>query len=533
MSEELPTGRRPQVAVGDWISAGARRFGDAPALVAADGRRQSYVATNERVNRLARTMLERGLDRGSRVAIFATDNIEHVEVVLACFKTGTVFCDLNYRLKRPELARVLDMAECDAVFTESRYVDLVRQALPAGSTCLIWTLDHRAGLQGCESVASLIADAPSGRDVTARALGEDIVSIAFTSGTTGTPKGVLQSERMFRNIIYSGIREMRMRDGAFRYAGAPLFHISGIGSVFYALASGSAALILPQFDAPTVLTWLQDGGLTDCTLIPTMLSALLELPEVTASDYPVLRSILYGGAPMTPALLRRTISVFGCELYNGFGAGTEAGGQTMLYPEDHAAALAGAEHLLGSIGKPIMGVDLRLCDDELNDVPPGEVGEIVTRSETVMAGYLGQEELTERSIVDGWFRAGDMAYMDGDGFLYLAARKADMIIRGGENVYPVEIEATLADHPAVAEVAVVGLPDDHWGEIVGAALSLHPGASVSVDELRQFCRDRLASYKAPEVVRVFEVLPKSGTGKLDKRSIAVLMTEAPDLSGGG
>jgi acyl-CoA synthetase (AMP-forming)/AMP-acid ligase II len=530
MIDGLPPGGRPQMAVGDWISAGARRFGDAPALVAADGRRQSYIETNDRVNRLARAMLELGIDRGSRVAILATDNVQHVEVILACFKTGTIFCDLNYRLKRPELARVLDMARCEAVFTESRYVDLVARALPSGTNCKIWTLDDGAGQGSDGSLESMIENTPRGPDLTARALGEDIVSIAFTSGTTGTPKGVLQSERMFRNIIYSGIREMRMHEGAFRYAGAPLFHISGIGSVFYSLASGSAALILPQFDAPTVLTWLQDGGLTDCTLIPTMLSALLELPEVTASDYAGLRSILYGGAPMTPALLRRTIDVFGCELYNGFGAGTEAGGQTMLYPEDHAAALAGAEHLLGSIGKPIMGVDLRLCDDDLNDVGRGEVGEIVTRSETVMAGYLDQDELTERSIVDGWFRAGDMAFMDGDGYLYLAARKADMIIRGGENVYPVEIESTLADHPAVAEVAVVGIPDDHWGEIVGAALSLHPGASATVEELREFCRDRLASYKAPEVVSVFEVLPKSGTGKLDKRSIAELM--ANDTRGG-
>jgi acyl-CoA synthetase (AMP-forming)/AMP-acid ligase II len=533
MVDGLPSGRRPQVAVGDWIGAGARRFGDAPALVAADGRRQSYVETNDRVQRLARAMLERGLDKGSRVAILATDNVQHVEVVLACFLTGTIFCDLNYRMKRPELARVLAMAECDAVFTEARYVGLVTAALPLGAACSVWTLDDEPGAGEVESLESMIDGTPSGPELTARALGEDIVSIAFTSGTTGTPKGVLQSERMFRNIIYSGIREMRMHHGAFRYAGAPLFHISGIGSVFYALASGSAALILPQFDAPTVLTWLQDGGLTDCTLIPTMLSALLELPDVSASDYRGLRSILYGGAPMTPALLRRTINVFGCELYNGFGAGTEAGGQTMLYPEDHAAALAGAEHLLGSIGKPIMGVDLRLCDDDLVDVPRGEVGEIVTRSETVMAGYLDQEELTERSIVDGWFRAGDMAYMDDDGYLYLAARKADMIIRGGENVYPVEIEATLVDHPAVAEVAVVGIPDDHWGEVVGAALSLHPGASVSVDELRQFCRDRLASYKSPEVVRLFDVLPKSGTGKLDKRLIAALMTETPDVAGPG
>ena len=206
-----------------------------------------------------------------------------------------------------------------------------------------------------------------------------------------------------------------------------------------------------------MLWWLQHGGITGCTLIPTMISAILALPAARQHPYPALQSMMYGGAPMTPALLREIIDTFECDLFNGFGAGTEAGGQTMLFPEDHVDALNGKEHLLGSIGKPIMGVDLRLCDDELRDVPPGEIGEIVTRSETVMSGYYDQPELTARSVVDGWFRAGDMAWMDDEGYLYLATRKADMIIRGGENVYPVEIESVLVDHPDVREAVVVGL----------------------------------------------------------------------------
>ena len=254
-----------------------------------------------------------------------------------------------------------------------------------------------------------------------------------------------------------------------------------------------------------------------------MISALLDLPTVMDSKYSDLRSILYGGAPMTPALLKRTISVFGCDLYNGFGAGTEAGGQTMLYPQDHVDALNGKEHLLGSIGKPIMGVDLRICDNDLNELPRGQIGEIVTRSETIMAGYLDQPELTSFSILNGWFRAGDMARMDDEGYLFLTARKADMIIRGGENVYPFEIETTIAEHPAIAGVAVVGIPDAHWGEIVGAAIMLRPEATVDVDEIRDFCRQRLASYKTPEVIRIFDHLPLNPTGKNDKQAIAELM----------
>ena len=508
----------PQLAVGDWISVGARRHGDAPALVAADGRRQSYAQTDDRVNRLATAMQAQGLGAGSRIGILATDSVAHVEIVLACFKSGAVFCDLNFRLRAPELANIIANAQPDALFVETRYLSLVDEVLPAGHSVAVLTIGD-----GHASVESMIASTGPVPEFTACAVGEDIVSIAFTSGTTGVPKGVLQSERMFRNIVYSGVREMRMQSGAFRYAGAPLFHISGIGSVMYALASGSAALILPQFDAESVLQWMQHGGLTDCTLIPTMISALLQLANVCESDYSGLRSILYGGAPMTPALLRRTIEVFGCELYNGFGAGTEAGGQTMLYPEDHVAALHGREQLLGSIGKPIMGVDLRLCDDDLRDVPAGQIGEIVTRSETVMSGYLGQDDLTARSIVDGWFRAGDLAYADTDGYLYLASRKADMIIRGGENVYPVEIESTLAEHPAVEEVAVIGVEDDFWGEIVAAVVSLRPGRHADAETLQQFCRDRLASYKVPALVAFFDELPKNQTGKLDKGAIALLV----------
>lgn len=522
MNDVSRVNQRPQLAAGDWLSAGARRFGDSPFLVGADGKTQSYLETNSRVNRLAQAMIQKGLGKGSRVGILATDTPQHVEVVLACLKTGAIFCDLNYRLKAPELKRILGTAKCQAIFTESRYLPLLTDVFSVDSIVQIWTIGKQ-DLQDGASIEILINETLEGSDFTALAVGEDIVSIAFTSGTTGIPKGVLQSERMIRNIIYSGIREMNMREGAFRYAGAPLFHISGIGSVLYSLASGGSILILPQFDAAIVLEWLQNRGLTDCTLIPTMISALLDLPTVMDSKYSDLRSILYGGAPMTPALLKRTISVFGCDLYNGFGAGTEAGGQTMLYPQDHVDALNGKEHLLGSIGKPIMGVDLRICDNDLNELPRGQIGEIVTRSETIMAGYLDQPELTSFSILNGWFRAGDMARMDDEGYLFLTARKADMIIRGGENVYPFEIETTIAEHPAIAGVAVVGIPDAHWGEIVGAAIMLRPEATVDVDEIRDFCRQRLASYKTPEVIRIFDHLPLNPTGKNDKQAIAELM----------
>jgi acyl-CoA synthetase (AMP-forming)/AMP-acid ligase II len=203
-------------------------------------------------------------------------------------------------------------------------------------------------------------------------------------------------------------------------------------------------------------------------LVPTMIDSLLAELSVQEADFRGLHTIVYGGSPISPGLLRRALDRFGCDFINAFGAGTEAGIQTVLTPEDHRLALAGHEHLLGSIGKPALGVDLRLCDDDLRPVPDGEVGEIVTRADAVMDGYLGQPEETAKVLVDGWFRGGDLAWRDEDGYLYLAGRKKDMIIRGGENIYPAEVEDVLGGYPGVREVAVVGVPDEHWGETARA-----------------------------------------------------------------
>lgn len=511
-----------QLAVGDLIDVAARNWRDAPCFVtpdpgAPDGRRTlSFVEASGRINRLARALESRGLTVGDRLAVLGVDSIEHIEVILACFKLGVVVVDLNYRLRAPEIEAILRLCPVDAIFHDSRYADIVDGVADVGAFAG-WSRrldapDHDELVAGDDTTV-----------MAARAHGEDLLTIAFTSGTTGIPKGVMQSERMLRNITFSGVREIRLRPGGLRYGGAPLFHISGLGSILYALASGCGSLVLDQFDAPTALWWLQHAEVTSCLLIPTMISSILDLPDVGASSYPHLRCIFYGGAPMPPALLRRVMDVFDCELFNGFGAGTEAGGQAMLGAEDHVAALNGREHLLGSIGKPIMGVDLRLCDDDLDDVAPGEIGEIVTRSNTVMSGYFAQPELTAQSIVDGWFRAGDMARMDDEGYLYLESRKADMIIRGGENVYPVEIESTLDEHPWVHDAVVVGVPDEHWGELVAAAITLHPDVEVPADELvpalQQWCRERLGSYKVPAHIVVFDVLPTTASGKFLKRTI--------------
>jgi acyl-CoA synthetase (AMP-forming)/AMP-acid ligase II len=519
MTQEASQRPLSRLLAGDWVDVSARRWPDRPCLVEATGRTLTFADVADRAGRLGAAMRAQGLRRGDRVAVLATDSAQHVEVFLACLRAGLVVCDLNFRLSRPELENILSVARPAALVCAERYRSLVAELTSSGTHVgPVWLMDSAAS-----DVDRLITQTrtPLGREETAR--DEELVSIAFTSGTTGVPKGVMQSERMLRHLVYQGVSEVRVTPGGFRYSGAPLFHVSGILSVLYSLVGGCASLLLPQFDARDVLGWMQHGGLTHCTLIPTMINSLLDLPDAAATDYPALRSILYGGAPMSPALLRRTYETFRCDLYQGFGAGTETGLQAMLYPEDHLRALAGEEHLLSSVGRPVPGVDVRLCDENLDDVPRGEIGEVVSRSETVMSGYLGQPSLTARAVVDGWFRAGDMAEMDDEGFLYLATRKSDMIIRGGENIYPVEIESTLAAHPAVLEVSVVGRPDPHWGEVVVAAVVPRDAGEASDAELREYCRERLAGYKVPSAFHRFSALPKNATGKVVKAAVGTMI----------
>jgi acyl-CoA synthetase (AMP-forming)/AMP-acid ligase II len=504
------------LAIGDWVTMHARHQPGADCLVRDDGSALSYAETDSAVTRLARALLAAGLRKGDKIGILATDSPEYVIVQLASMKLGATFVALNYRLSAPEVANLLHVADVSALFLGGRYREIAapaQQAL-AGRLRLTAWLD---GEQLAEtSYRDLIASVSDTSELRSPATDEDILSLALTSGTTGTPKGVLQSQRMIRALVISGALELGLQRDDLIYSGAPLFHISGIGHLLYGLSRGCASLVLPQFNSGSVLGWMQGGRLRHCMLIPSMVISILDHPGVADGSYAGLRSIMYGGAPMPPSVIRQMAAIFGCDLYNGFGAGTEAGGQAMFRPADHRRALAGEEHLLGSIGKPIYGCDVKLCDTGGAEVPDGEVGEIYSRSESVMSGYINQPEQSAAAVRDGWFHAGDLAWRDKDGYLFLAGRADDMIIRGGENVYPVEIEDVIADHPAVLEVAVVGEPDPYWGEVVDVVVRTAVGATVTLDELRAHCRGRLASYKIPQRLILADHLPKNPTGKIQK-----------------
>jgi acyl-CoA synthetase (AMP-forming)/AMP-acid ligase II len=456
MRREPATGKHVQISLGEAITISAQNKPDAPSFVFPDGTAHTFAQTNARVNRLVSALRAEGIGRGDRLAVFSLDSHRFVEIVLAALKLGAVYVPLNYRLRRGE-------------------------PVVAGD--------------------------------------DDVIGLAFTSGTTGLPKGAVQSQRMMKAIVTEQIIEYRLRPDEVRYSAAPTYHITGICQLLMGVAYGTASVIVPQFSPRTTLDLMAADRVTAVFMVPTMISTVMGLPDVHDHAYDRLQLMYYGAAAMSPNLLRRAMDTFRCDFLNAFGAGTEAGLQAVLTPEDHRAALNLRPELLGSIGKPAYGVALRIVDDDLNEVPVGEVGEIATRSDMVMDGYLEMPEETERALRGGWFRAGDMGYLDRNGYLYLSGRKKDMIIRGGENIYPIEIESVLADHPAVAQSAVVGVPDEHWSEIVRAWVTLRPGAGVTASELAAHCSQRLATYKVPAQFRFLDALPVNASGKILKREL--------------
>jgi acyl-CoA synthetase (AMP-forming)/AMP-acid ligase II len=344
-----------------------------------------------------------------------------------------------------------------------------------------------------------------------------VVAVGFTSGTTGAPKGVLLTDRGMT-------AELANQAGLFpdgperRYTAAPLFHTSGHRLLAAQIAHGCTSLVLPQFDVAVVADALRSGTLRRCLLVPTMLSMLLDHLDRTAGDDPRpvtgLAAVHYGAAPISAGLLRRAMGALGCDFQNLFGS-TESGLLTTLRPGDHRRALAGADHLLESVGTRIPGVQVALRTRNGSPVEPGEVGEITVRSDAAMDAYLDMPAETADAVRNGWLWTGDLARRDDEGYVYLAGRSRDLIVRGGENVYPIEIENVLSRMPGVGEVAVIGRPDDHWGEVVVACVE-RTAATPSAEAMTAWCRERLASYKVPSEFRFERALPRTASGKIKK-----------------
>jgi acyl-CoA synthetase (AMP-forming)/AMP-acid ligase II len=518
---DLPQGEVQPPTIGEWLPLSAALHPSQRCFVDEGlNRTLSFSEVNDRVNRLANALRCEGVQRADRLAILAVDSHCYMETLLASMKLGTTYVPLNYRLALGEIITLLEESGAKWLFVSPHYEELASK-LQQEVTQLERVVVYQPGPspRAQTDYETFLSLGDSGEPHCGVA-DDDILGLAFTSGTTGRPKGVLQSHRMMKMMVTNGMVHLNTTADEFRYSAAPMFHIGGMAMAMHGIALGFPNLLMAQFDPAAMLRWLQSGEITSVFLVPTMINRLLALPGVAGHDYSNLKSIVYGGGPITPMLLRRALDVFNCDFIQTFAAGTEAGGQTVLTAEDHRRALSGEPNLLESIGRPAFGVALRLVDDELNDVEPGEVGEIATRSATVMSGYLGQPQESAAALRGGWFRAGDMAWADGRGYLYLAGRKNDMIIRGGENIYPIEIETVLADFPGVRDVAVIGLHHEEWGESVCAVIAMEPGEQrPSDDDLRQHCRLRLAAYKVPSRFEFRAELLVNASGKILKTEL--------------
>ena len=497
--------------VADVVREHAANRGDTIAI-RHGARTLTYAALDERSNRLARGLLDLGARDGSRIAYLDRTAPELVELLFAASKIGAVAVPLNWRLAPPELRSVVDDAAPRVLMSGPTYADLAGElAATAPSRPELVVVDGEE--RGYEAL--LTAQAPI--DPGGRGERDDVVLQLYTSGTTGLPKGVLTTHRNLTAAAETSPHWEFDADSV-SLTPLPMFHIGGIGWAYLGLWNGATTILVSEFSAERVLDQLEHDRVTNAVFVPTMLQLMTAVPGAADRDYSALRSIAYGASPITTPVLKAALETFRCSLYGIYGLTESTGGVVQLSPEDHDPT-GPREQLLLSAGRPLPWVELRIVDPATgDDLPPRSVGEVLLRAPNVMLGYFNRPEETAATLTDdGWLRTGDGGYVDEDGYLFLTDRVKDMIVSGGENVYPVEVEEALAQHPAVADVTVIGVPDDRWGETVKALVIARPNATPTAEELVAFARERLAGYKLPRSIEFVDEFPRTPSGKVLKR----------------
>jgi len=471
-------------------------------------------------NRLAQGFAAHGIGKDSRVACLTKQTAQCVAVTLAAQKVGAVCMPVNWRLAAPEVQYIVDNGEARLLMVDAEFLPLVRSVpLQTVATTLV-TAGGADGAQSLEEWASGFADEDPGY----RADLDDTSLQLYSSGTTGLPKGVELTHRSLGAAFLGPVPDAigYKGDGSVMLNALPTFHIAGIGIGLMTYGHGGKSVLFPDFDPPRVLDSISEHRITHSFLVPAMIQFMLQVPEADKRDYSSLRYISYGASPITERVLIDALRTFKCGFVQVYGLTETSGAITALPAEDHVTEGPKAV-LLRSAGKPIAGVEMRAVDTATGkDMPEGEVGEIWIRTEQNMKGYWRNPRATADAFVDrqpdgsGWFRSGDAGYMR-DGYLFLHDRIKDMILSGAENIYPAEVENVLMKHPAVADGAVFGVPDDKWGEAVKACVVRKPGAQESGEEIVAWMRERLAHYKCPKSVDFVDAIPRNPSGKILKR----------------
>lgn len=503
------------VSLTQALRRNAELFPDRIATIAGE-RRVPWRSTLARVTRLAAALRRLGAEPGDRIAILALNSDRYIEALYATLWAGCIAVPLNTRWSPAETRFAIEDSEPALLLFNATFAAIAAD-LDMAETRLV-AMDEAAG--AAASFEELIRTAEPMAD--ASGVDDALAAIFYTGGTTGKSKGVMLSHaNLVGNFLSQHAVVRYPRDSIFLHI-APMFHLADACCLFGMTFLGATHVVLPRFDPDEVIEVIAAEQVSVMLIVPTMLAMLVEASRRSGRQISEIRNILYGASPVSESVLREAFHALPNARFTQAYGQTEASPVvTLLEPEDHVPGL------LRAAGQPLPGVDVRIVDAGLNDVAQGSVGEVLARGPNVMLGYWRQPDLTAATIVDGWLRTGDAGYRDAAGYLFLVDRVKDMIISGGENIYSAEVENALMAHPAVIQCAVVGVPDERWGEAVHAYVQLRPGTEASGEELRQHSQTLIAGYKCPKSFTLQSgPLPMSGAGKILKTDLRRLWTES-------
>jgi acyl-CoA synthetase (AMP-forming)/AMP-acid ligase II len=469
--------------------------------------------------RIANGLLMRGIGKGQHGAVLAGNDPAAWLCVLGFWRAGLAWVPLNPRSSAAESVSLIDSFDVDTLFFQKAFAPVVAEirAVCPSLKHLVCIDGEADGAMSLEELTAAAAPTPP----TFISEPEDVIALMPTGGTTGLPKGVMQTNRNLSLSILNGVINSPYAPGEpiVNLAAAPMTHSAGFLSIS-ATARGGKVVVLTKPDPVSLLDTIERERVTELFLPPTVIYALLEVPGIEKRDFSSLRFIMYGAAPMSLDKLRRAIEVFGPVMHQGYGQTEAPGSIAFLRPGDHFVdGKIAPDSRLSACGLPAITNAISIQDDQNQHLPQGTSGEICVSGDIVMKGYYKQPEKTAETIIDGWLHTGDVGHLDAEGFLHITDRKKDLIITGGFNVYPSEVEQVIWSHSAVLDCAVIGVPDEKWGEAVKAVIELKPGATANPEEIIALCKDRLGSVKAPKSVDFIASLPRSPVGKVLKKDI--------------